>query len=149
MYSCEYCKIFRNNYFQEHLQTAVCVCVCVCVCVVCVCVCVYVCVCVCLYSSTVKASSNCERSGTYLRGTDQRCYVEYHFKCFCQVPSSPFLKMSYISAPKTPKYENPSEHKLERKRYDIWFRENTIYIDIGYKSAAHQTDKILKMRRLL
>ena len=76
--------------------------------------------------------------------------VEYHSRCFCQVPSSPFLKMSCIPPPKTPKDENSSEHKLERKRYDIWFREKMIYIDIGYKSAAQHTDeKMLKMRRLL
>ena len=124
MYSCEYCKIFKNNYFEEHLRTAACVCACMC-----------------LYSSTVKASSVCKTSETYLRGTDQRCYVEYYPRSFSQVPSSPFLKMSYISPPKTPKSENSSEQKLERKRYDIWFRENMIYIDIGYKSAAQQTDK--------
>ena len=29
----------------------------------------------------------------------------------------------------------------DRKRYDIWFRENMIYIDIGCKSAAQQTNK--------
>ena len=49
--------------------------------------------------------------------------------------------MSYISPPKTPKDENSSEHKLEIKRYDIWFREKMIYADIGYKSAAQQTNK--------
>ena len=49
--------------------------------------------------------------------------------------------MSYISPPKTPKSENSSEQKLERKRYDIWFRENMMYIDTGYKAAAQQTDK--------
>ena len=37
----------------------------------CVCVFVCVCVCLCLYSSTVKASSVCKMSETYLRGTDQ------------------------------------------------------------------------------
>ena len=44
---------------------------------VCVCVCVRarVCVCVCLYSSTVKASSDCNVSKTYLRSMDQRSSV--------------------------------------------------------------------------
>ena len=109
---------------------------------VCVCTCVCLCMCLCLYSSTVKASSDCKTTGTYFRGTDQRCYVKYHSRCFCQVPSSSFLKMSYISPPKTPKDENPSEHKLERKRYDIWFRENMIYIDIWYnKWRKHTKDE--------
>ena len=49
--------------------------------------------------------------------------------------------MSYISPSKTTKDENPSEHKLERKRYDTWFHEKMIYIDIGYKTAAQQTNK--------
>ena len=44
-----------------------CVCVCVCVCL-CVCVCVF-------YSSTGKASSVCKISETFLKGTDQQCYV--------------------------------------------------------------------------
>ena len=34
------------------------------------CVCVHVCMCVCLYLSTVKVSSDCKMSETYLRGTD-------------------------------------------------------------------------------
>ena len=46
---------------------------------VCVCVCVWVGgwvgVRVCLYSSTVKGSSHCKTSVTYLRGTDQQCYL--------------------------------------------------------------------------
>ena len=126
------------------LVVCVCVCVYMCVCVfscVCACVCVCVFACVCLYSSTVKASSNCKTSVTYLRGTNQRCYIDYHSRCFCQVLLSLFLKMSYISPSKTTKDENPSEGKLERKRYDTWFHEKMIYIDVGYKSAAQQTDK--------
>ena len=39
------------------------------------------------------------------------------------------------------KDEDSSEHKLEKKRYDIWFRKKMIYIDIGHKSAVQQTDK--------
>ena len=41
----------------------------------------------------------------------------------------------------TSKDEDSSEHKLEKKRYDIWFRKKMIYIDIGHKSAVQQTDK--------
>ena len=45
----------------------------------CVCVCVWVGgwvgVRVCLYSSTVKGSSHCKTSVTYLKGTDQQCYL--------------------------------------------------------------------------
>ena len=42
---------------------------------VCVCVCARARVCVCLYSSTVETFSDCKISETYLRGTDERCYV--------------------------------------------------------------------------
>ena len=61
---------------------------------------------------------------------------KYHFRRFCQTPPSPFLNMSYFT------YENeiPARRKLERKRYDIWFREKMIYIDIGYMSAHQYTD---------
>ena len=97
--------------------------------------------CVYLYSFTMKAYSDCKAFETYARGTDQQYYVEYHSWCFCQVPSSPFLKMSYISPPKTPKDETCSKHKLERKPYDIWFCKKMIYIEIGYKSAAQEIDK--------
>ena len=45
------------------------------------CVCVYVCVCVCLHSSTVKVSSICKMPDTYLRGTNQRCYVVSIVQC--------------------------------------------------------------------
>ena len=59
---------------------------------------------------------------------------EYLSGYFCQVPSSPYLKMSYF----TFKDENSSQHKLERKRYDILMAsEKIIYIDIGYKSAPN------------
>ena len=48
--------------------------------------------------------------------------------------------MSYISPPNTLKEENSSKRKLKRKGFDIWVRETMILIDIGYKSAAQQTD---------
>ena len=46
----------------------------VCVCV-CVCVRVCFCVCACLYFSTMKASSVCKMSETYLKGAHQRYYA--------------------------------------------------------------------------
>ena len=50
--------------------------------------------------------------------------------------------MLFILPPKTPKDENSSKHKLERKRYHILFREKMIHhIDIEYNSAAQQTKK--------
>ena len=56
------------------------------------------------------------------------------------------LPISFISVSKNVIYitsndENSSEHKLERKQCDIWFRKKIIYFDLGYKSAAQQTDK--------
>ena len=64
----------------------------------------------------------------------------------CWVSFQVLLPSSFISVSKnviyiTSKDENSSEHKLERKQYDIWFRKKIIYVDIGYKSAAQQTDK--------
>ena len=62
-----------------------------------VCVCLFVC----LYSSTVKTSSDCKMSKTYLRGTDQRsCVVNIHLGA-----SAKFLHLYFriylISPPKT------------------------------------------------
>ena len=51
--------------------------------------------------------------------------------------------MSYF----TSKDEKCSEHELEEKRNDIWFREKMIYIDIGYKLATQQTDKWRKVTK--
>ena len=62
-------------------------------------VCVCVCVCVCLYSSIVKASSDCKMLKTYLRGTDQRsCVVNIYLGTFFQVPSSLFPNLSYFTS---------------------------------------------------
>ena len=64
-------------------------------------VCVFVCVCVCVCSSTVKASSVCKMSDTYLRGKDQRCCVVNIIRC----ASAKFLHLGilkcHISPPKT------------------------------------------------
>ena len=77
------------------------------------CVCVCVCVCVCLYSSTVKASSDCKMFKTYLRGTDQRsCVVNIYLGAFCQVPSSPFPNLSYF----TSKDVTPARQKTGEKK---------------------------------
>ena len=54
-------------------------------------VCVCVCVCVCLYSSTVEPSSDCKTSETYLRDTDQRCYVVSIIPC---ASASSFISIS-------------------------------------------------------
>ena len=101
-------------------------------------------VCVCSYSSTVKASSDCKTSETYLEGTDRQCYVEYHSRCFCQVPSSPFLKMSYISPPRT--------STNWKESCDIWFRKKIIYIEKHIRRPLNKPtsdEEKLKMRRLL
>ena len=56
--------------------------------------------------------------------------ILHHSRCFCQVPLSLFLKISYI--------ETPARRQLDRKRDDILATcEKIIYIDIGYKSALN------------
>ena len=73
----------------------------------------------------------------------------------CYVSFQVLLPSFFISVSKNVIYiaskdENFTEHKLERKQYDLWFRKKIIYIDIGYKSAIQQSnEKMLKMRRLL
>ena len=141
---------FENNGFTSLIILQVCVwCVCVCVCV-CVSVCVF------LYSSTVKASSNCKMSKTNLRGSDQRsCVVNIYVFMWVLLPSS-FISIS----------ENVIIHlqrqKLQtRKPVTYWREKHTIrcsprkmiYNDIGYKSVPTQSiksdEKMLKIRRLL
>ena len=70
------------------------------------------------------------------------------YNVLLQVPSSPFLKMSYF----TSKDETPAAVKLERKRHDILHQRNMIYIDIGYTLTLLRPNidkKILQIRRLL
>ena len=63
------------------------------------CVCACVCVCVCLYSFTIKASSVCDDVSDIPEYTDQRsCVVKYYSRFLYQVPSSPFLKISYFTS---------------------------------------------------
>ena len=83
---------------------------------VCVHGCMCVCVCMCLYSSTVKASFVCK----------MLC-CEYHSRCFWQVPSSPFLKISYF----TSKDETPAHRQTGEKQNDIFGSRKRWYIDIG------------------
>ena len=91
-----------------------------------------VCVCVFLYSSTLKASSVCKMSKTYLRLRINDFVLSILVDCVIQVPSSPFLKMPYF----TSKDENSSRSLTGEKT--IWYKllhEKMIYIDTGYKSA--------------
>ena len=57
---------------------------------------------------------------------------EYYIGCFCEVLSSPFLKMSYFTSTDEP----PAVDKLGKKQYDILHQQKVIYIDIGYRSVS-------------
>ena len=92
----------------------------------CVCVCVFI-----LFHLLV--SSDCKTSVTYLRCSDQRSFVVSIARGFCQVPSSPYLKMSYF----TFKDENSSPlHTGEKTIWYIGVSKKIIYVDVGYKSAT-------------
>ena len=67
----------------------------------------------------------CNNVWDILEGTDQRSFVvSIILGAFCQVPSSPFLKMSYF----TSKDETPTTDKLERKSCNILHqREDDVY----------------------
>ena len=63
---------------------------------------------------------------------------EYYSRCFCQVPSSPFLKVSYF----TSKEESPAPDKLERKQYAMLQPVKGLYILIQDISRSRaKTDK--------
>ena len=75
--------------------------------------------CVFLYSSTVKASSDCKMSKTNLRGSDeQSCVVNIYVGA-----SARFLHLSirkcHISPPKTKTPKTKARNILERKAYDM------------------------------
>ena len=90
-----------------------------------VCSCVRACVCVCVFILFhLLASSDCKTSVTYLRCSDQRSFVVSTARGFCQVPSSPYLKMSYF----IPKDENASQHKTGEKT--IWYIDGQLKDDI-------------------
>ena len=121
MYSCEYCKIFKNSYLEEHLRTATCM--------------WWVCVFILFHREGVfRLQDIWDILGRYWR--TMLCWVSFQVL----LPSS-FISVSKNVIYITSKDKNSSEHKLERKQYDIWFRKKIIYIDIGYKSAAQLTDK--------
>ena len=68
-----------------------CVCVCVCVCV-CACVCVFI-----LFH--LEGFFRLQDVWDIIKGyRSEILCCEYHSRCFCQVPSSPFLKMSYFTS---------------------------------------------------
>ena len=89
----------------------------------CWCVCMSVCVCVCVCVCCVFIFFHREgffwvqdvREIFERYGSTILC-CEYLSRCFCQVRSSLFLKMSYF----TPKAKLEPTHQLERKRYDIF-----------------------------
>ena len=114
------------------------------------CVCVCVCVCACVFILFhLLVSSGCTTSVICVRSSDRRSFVVSTSGCFCQVPSSLSLNLSYFAS----KDENSSRSLTGEKM--IWynaFRKKMIYIDIGYKSATVKPtsyEKILKIRRLL
>ena len=120
-----------------------------CVCVrACVCACVRVCVC--LYSSTCWFLP-AARHLWYTWEVRINDLLLWAFSgCFCQVPSSLSLNLSYF----TSKDENSSQPLTGEKtiRYNVCFVEKMIYIDIGNKSAQDKPtsyEKVLKIRRLL
>ena len=92
--------------FTDALSLSLCLCVCVCVCV---CTCVFI-----LFHRAGFLRLECY-------GSTMQCCGHY-FMRFCQVLSSPFLKMSYF----TSKDETPACGQLESKRCDIWFPKKMI-----------------------
>ena len=96
---------FQRLSIKVSLVLFVCVraCVCVCVCVyVCVCLCLCVCVCmfVCVFILFYREPSfNLQDFSDILQGYGSTMLCcEYHSRCFCQVPSSTYLKMSYVTS---------------------------------------------------
>ena len=76
-----------------------------------------VCVCVCLYSFTVKASSICKISETYLRGTDQRSsVVNINLGASAKFPYLRIWKC-HISPPKTKNLITISEISHQKETF--------------------------------
>ena len=95
-----------------------------------VCVCVYMCVCVCAFVCGCLYSFTCwllptARRLWHMRCLDQRSFVVSIAKGFCQVPSSPFPKLSYFSS----KDVTPAGRKTGQKtiRYTGILRKDDIY----------------------
>ena len=61
----------------------------------CVCACVYVCFFILFH---LLVSSGCTMSVTYMRCLDQQSFVVSIIRGFCQVPSSLFLNLSYLTS---------------------------------------------------
>ena len=104
---------------------------------VCVYVCVYVFVCVIMLfhrEGFFRLQDVWDKLEGY--GSTMLC-CEYHSRCFCKDPSFSCLKKLYF----TSKDKILARRQLERRRNDIWFREKTIYVAIGYKWATQQTGK--------
>ena len=98
-------------------------------------------VCVCLYSSTLKVSSVCKMSETYLRGTDQRCFVV----SIIPYASAKFLHLHFWKCHITPpKMKLQHADKLERNNMIYLAREKMIYFDMGYKSASEHNRWVTK-----
>ena len=115
------------NALVDSTSRSVCACVRACVRA---CVCVYVCVCMCVFiifhcESIFQLQDVWDILERY--GSTILC-CEYLSGCYCQVPSSLYLKMLYFSS---------KDDQLERKRYDrILARKKMRYIDIGYTSVT-------------
>ena len=89
-YCCTTCLFLHRPEFFNYLLIA------------CVCVCVFVCVCMCVSLFVLfhrKDSFRLRRclGHTWGYGSAILC-CEYYSRCFCQVPSFPFLKMSYFTS---------------------------------------------------
>ena len=97
--------------------------------------CVCVCVCVCVYTLPPWRLLPIARSLDGY-GSAMSC-CEYYSRCFCQVPSFPFLNMSCF----TSEGKTPARRKLKRKWYDTRFPEKMVYIYTGYKSPNWQVTK--------
>ena len=105
VFSCAFCEIFKSTFFTEHLpgtaslSLSLSLSVCVCLFVrVCVCVCVFIL----FYREGFFRLQDVWDTREGYRSA-MLCF-EYHTRCFCQVPPSPYLKMSYFSSKdETPK----------------------------------------------
>ena len=96
------------DFYCFYMCVCVCVCVCVCACLCCVCLCVCI-----LPPWRPIPSARCPRHTWGLGSTI--LYCEYKLGAFCQVPSSPHLKMSYFTC----KDENSSRKLTGEKT--IWY----------------------------
>ena len=127
---------YSNNVFCQYLCVCVCVCVCVCGWVGgCACVRAWVCVDT-LPPWILLLSVRCLRHTWGVRINDTMLWAP--FQVF--LPSSHiYISKSVIFYLQRQNFSSPTTG--EKMIWYIWFRENAIYIDIGYKSATQQTGK--------